>query len=60
MDPPTYQHFLNIMVLAENLTNLYAGAPLLEGWHPLPYEILDPPLQKLQSCSHIHFQQFAL
>ena len=31
-------------VFWENLTNLYAGAPLLHGWHTLLRGILDPPL----------------
>ena len=38
--PPTDQNFLNF---SENLANLYAGTPLLEGWRLLR-GILDPPL----------------
>ena len=36
--------FLISCSFSENLANLYAGAPLLEGWRPLLRGILDPPL----------------
>ena len=47
--------FLISCSFSENLANLYAGAPLLEDWRPLLWEILDPPL--LPSCRGISFGQ---
>ena len=42
--PPWTKIFLISCSFLENLANLYAAAPLLEGWHPLLWGVLDPPL----------------
>ena len=42
--PPWTKIFLISCSFLENLANLYAPAPLLEGWHPLLWGVLDLPL----------------
>ena len=51
--------FLISCSFSEILANLYAGAPVLEGWRPLLWEIPDPPLNDHVICPYLTETSYA-